>query len=220
MKYSIQILTTALIIAFLSACSTPPPQLDVAEVWPQAYSPDKKYVIFMHGNNVYKTSDAGTAEREKNRMIAEQIAALGYSVILDQRDYGVKVYDHSLMVAKRIKQMIADGVPASHITVMGFSSGSNGAFYIAATLLNPELGYVYLAGCHQRISGFPRGEMLALYERRDGQEFGSCESQVAKVSSGVKYEEKMYDTGTGHKFFTAYDELWGADLKAWLQAER
>lgn len=209
----------SLSLLLLFACSSAP-VLDVRSEWPEAYAADKEYVVFLHGSNVYRTGTLGQQAQEQNRVIAEQIAALGSVVILDQRTYGVKVYDHSRLVSKRISLMLEAGVPAKNITVVGYSSGANGAYYVAATLLNPDMGYVYLTGCHKRITGFPRGEILALYDERDGQEFGSCAKQTERVKSGLVLTEKSYNSGQGHRYFSIWDEAWGQDMLSWLSTER
>ena len=111
------------------------------------------------------------------------------------------------------------GVPAEHITVMGFSKGGAIAIRTSSRLGNERINFVLLAICGDWVFEWPgvdlSGRVLSIYETSD--EFGrSCRS-LADASTGISsFEEITLSTGKQHGAFYTADPLWLNPVIDWI----
>ena len=119
--------------------------------------------------------------------------------------------------------LIKRGVPASHISVVGYSKGSLISQAVAEQVNNAKVNYVWLAGCSDTYPLNQRnlkGRVLSIIDKNDF-EFHSCNQKTyIKKQQGLKFKEITLDSGLGHNLFRVprekFTKLWQEPLKAWL----
>jgi len=103
-----------------------------------------------------------------------------------------------------VRRLLAAGVPAERIAVVGFSKGGAIAMVASALLKDPRVAFVFLAPCGDWVVGRDdvdvRGRILSIYEASD--ELGtSCEPLFAQASAPGEHREIRIGTGAGHGAF-------------------
>ncbi len=221
--------TRLLLLALaISGCATPtadPRRTIVADV-PAAIDPSARYLFHMHGSIV---EDFGPAARGRYGQYlyyptVEALADRGFVVIsevrgaTDPRGYAAKV-------AGQVARLRAAGVPADRITVTGMSKGGSIAVLASAAIADPDIRFVILAGC-VRGGGFeggfaafgsrPRGRVLSLVDRADDVA-ASCAAHFT-AAPGLRFEETVFDVGSGHALFYRPDRVWVDRVVDWATA--
>jgi dienelactone hydrolase len=122
-------------------------------------------------------------------------------------------------VADQVRQLLAAGVPAERISVVGFSKGGAIATVASALLKDPRVTFVFLGACGDWVKGRDdldvRGRILSIYEASD--ELGtSCEPLFAQASEPGEHREIRIDTGAAHGAFFRPRSEWLAPLFRWV----
>ncbi|HEV2853785.1 MAG TPA: alpha/beta hydrolase [Thermoanaerobaculia bacterium] len=193
---------------------------------PERLDPGKRYVIYLHGRIVEEKGTRPTHERwgiYEYQKILDTLAAPGFTVISEQRRLGTDMDRFAEHVAQQVKKLMAGGVPADHVTVIGFSKGGGIAIRTSALLKNDKVNFVFLAACGDGdFSGTDidiRGRILSVHEASD--EMGrSCVQLFAKSKSTGKHAEVKIATGEGHGAFFRPRREWTAPVLAWVRGER
>ena len=188
---------------------------------PDAPDSSGKYIFYLHGS-----VEESNGETEKYEMAIEAIAESSATVIAEVRgDTDPNTYAEKIKT--QVNQLISKGVPATNITISGFSKGSIIALASSGVINNPKISYVLLAGC----SGYLNdkygidptkavGRILSIYDTGD-EKFGSCDG-IIDSSNKVEYEETELDSGKGHKVFRIpkdkFIEQWRDPLVDWADA--
>lgn len=179
-------------------------------------------MIYLHGRIVEEKGRRPTDERfgiYEYQQILDTLAASGAEVISEQRPGGTDFRAFGAHVADQVRRLLAAGVPAERIAVVGFSKGGASAMVASALLADPRITFVLLAPCGDWVKGRDdvnvRGRILSIYEASD--ELGtSCEPLFAQASDPGEHREIRIDTGAGHGAFFRPRAEWLDPLLEWI----
>lgn len=197
---------------------------------PEKPDPYAKYLFYMHGKDV----DSGwSREVQMYRKLVQVLADRGFVVISEARPEGLirKIPEDQQKYAKKIAdevaKLLAAGVPASNITVSGYSRG--GAMtVIASGLINrSDVNFVLIAGCLNETGAygayFPmaiagasilKGRILSVRDAADP-DFGSCAAYFEKAPSLQGQKEIVLQPGKGHLAFQHATDDWVQAVVDW-----
>jgi hypothetical protein len=188
---------------------------------PAQPEPHATYVFYLHGRIVEQQGENAVSPdfgRYEYRSILEALAASGGTVISELRPNGTAVGPYARKVAKQIRGLLAAGVPATSITVIGASKGGAIALRISQSLPTAGIGYVLLGSCNE---GSPvsklHGDVLSIYEHSDpiGR---SCGPSFAKSPELGKHRELEIESGLRHGFLYRPIAQWLDPALRWIQA--
>lgn len=190
---------------------------------PAQVRPDARYVIYLHARIVEEKGSRPTDERfgvYEYPQILDTLAASGAEVIAEQRPQGTDFRVFGAHVADQVRRLLAAGVPAERIAVVGFSKGGAIAMIASALLRDSRIPFVLLGPCGDWVQGRDdvdvRGRILSIYEASD--ELGtSCEPLFAQASEPGEHREIRIDTGAGHGAFFRPRPEWLDPLFQWIQ---
>jgi hypothetical protein len=190
---------------------------------PAQVRPGARYVIYLHGRIVEEKGRRPVDERfgtYEYQQILDSLAASGAEVISEQRPGGTDFRAFGSRVADQVRRLLAAGVPAERIAVVGFSKGGAIAMIASALLGEPRITFVFLGSCGEWVRGRDdvdvRGRILSIYEASD--ELGtSCEPLFTQASEPGEHREIRIDTGAGHGAFFRPRPEWLAPLFQWVQ---
>ena len=181
-----------------------------------------RYVIYLHGRIIEEKGPRPTDERfgtYEYRQILDTLAASGADVIAEQRPHGTDFRAFGAHVADQVRRLLAAGVPADRIAVVGFSKGGAIAIIASALLKDPGVTFVFLGSCGDWVKGRDdvdvRGRILSVYEASD--ELGtSCEPLFAQASDPGEPRELRIATGAGHGAFFRPRSEWLGPVLQWV----
>lgn len=190
---------------------------------PAEVRPGARYVIYLHGRIIEEQGLRAVDERfgsYEYQQILDTLAASGAEVIAEQRPRGTDFRAFGAHVADQVRRLLAAGVPAERIAVVGFSKGGAIAMVASALLADPQITFVLLAPCGDWVQGRDdvdvRGRILSIYEASD--ELGtSCEPLFAQASEPGEHQEVRIDTGAGHGAFFRPRPEWLDPLFQWIE---
>lgn len=185
--------------------------------------PGARYVIYLHARNVEEQGRRPTDERfgtYEYQQILDTLAASGAEVISEQRPRGTDFRQFGAHVADQVRRLLAAGVPAERIAVVGFSKGGAIAIVASALIRDPRITFVLLGACGDWVKGRDdvdvRGRILSIYEASD--ELGtSCEPLFAQASDPGEHREIRIATGAGHGAFYRPRPEWLDPLFQWIE---
>jgi dienelactone hydrolase len=185
--------------------------------------PGARYLIYLHGRIIEEKGPRPTDERfgtYEYRQILDTLAASGADVIAEQRPGGTDFRAFGSHVADQLRRLLAAGVPAERISVVGFSKGGAIAMVASALLKDPSVTFVFLGSCGDWVKGRDdvdvRGRILSIHEASD--ELGtSCEPLFAQASGPGEHREIRIDTGAAHGAFFRPRSEWLAPLLEWVR---
>jgi acetyl esterase/lipase len=185
--------------------------------------PGARYLIYLHARNVEEQGARPVDERfgtYEYHQILDTLAASGADVIAEQRPKGTDFRAFGAHVADQVRQLLAAGVPAERIAVVGFSKGGAIAIIASALLKNERIPFVFLGACGDWVKGRDdvdvRGRILSIYEASD--ELGtSCEPLFAQAIAPGEHREIRISTGAGHGAFYRPRSEWLAPVLAWVE---
>jgi len=123
-------------------------------------------------------------------------------------------------LANNVKTLLASGVDANHITIIGFSRGAFITSLTSHYLASSPVNTVLLAGCGRIVSSKYadikiNGDFLSVYEKTDGA--STCKKLEKRSSKLNSFVEVMIDTGKEHgAFYTPLPE-WIIPVKRWIK---
>ncbi len=178
-----------------------------------------KYLFFLHN---YYVEVKGPDQACDYHGIVKAFADQGYLVVSEVREKNASSSKYAAKIAGQIKTLLAAGVPAKNITVLGHSKGGFITLVVSSILKNPKLNYVIMAGCG--IKGAccgaapspPAGRMLSIYDQSD-KVAGSCKAEFAGGGKNVRGSEIVLKTGGGHRMFFKVKPSWFDPVMAWLK---
>jgi pimeloyl-ACP methyl ester carboxylesterase len=172
-----------------------------------------RHLIYLHGRIVQEQQNArpqhprfGTYELEK---ILAAFRSRGFVVSGEIRPKSASVSDSAERVVKEVRRLLASGVPADHVTVVGASMGASIALLASVRRQNPGVRFAVLGTClTENVRGLlgsegkgPSGHILAIREESDDL-VGLCpawKSDPASRSPLVAREIVLH-TGLSHGF--------------------
>ncbi len=221
------VLSVLVTMVAAAACTSMPvgPHREIFDDVPAKIDPGARYLFHMHGWVVEKL---GPAEAVSTgywwRATLEALADRGFVVISEARSDKTEVRAYALSVARQVARLRAAGVPSDHITVTGMSKGGVITVLTTATVADPDVRFVVLAGCpvswqnyipplFQALGRAPQGRVLSMYDRYDS-DVWSC-SRYFRDSPGLTFKETILDANLGHALFYKPARLWVDLVVAW-----
>jgi pimeloyl-ACP methyl ester carboxylesterase len=203
--------------ALLPACSGP-----AADAAPE------RILVYLHGRIIQES------QRERPRhpefgvyeypAILEAFRARGFDVWAGIRPVSAGFDQEAGRVAAQVRALIASGVPAERITVVGASMGGGIALLASARLDESEVRFAVLGVCLAesvpRIAlsegRGPVGRVLAIREASD-ELTADCPAWSAEVA-GLVARELVLDTGLRHGFLYRPLPVWVEPVARWADA--
>jgi dienelactone hydrolase len=191
---------------------------------PAEADPEGYYLFYLHGRIIEEQGPRPEHPRYgiyEYQAILEALVQQGMVVISEVRASGADPWSYAEQVIRQVEELIAAGVPAEQITVVGFSKGGAIAILTSAMLDNDQVNYVFLAACgswlEARSELTPHGRILSLYEQTD-QLAGSCQPFFERRNESLIHHELELQIGGGHGAFYRPDARWLEPLAEWLTA--
>jgi len=167
---------------------------------------DKTHVFYLHGRIIEEQGrrpthpEFGVYEYDE---ILRRLGGEGRVVVSEARPRNTDPDAYADKVAKQIEDLLAKGVPARRITVIGASKGAVITMLVSTKVRSPEVGYVILANCNDWVrENHPidlHGEVLSIYEASDDVG-GTCEPIFQQSKQLGKHREIRLETGLRHGF--------------------
>lgn len=140
------------------------------------------------------------------------------------RSKSATLSDSADHVVAQVRTLLASGVPAESVTVVGASMGAAIALVASARLANPEVRFAVLGAClSESVRGLlaeegkrPNGRVLSIREASDDLE-GPCPAWRDESGSGAALvvREIVLETGLGHGFLYRPLPEWVDPVLAW-----
>lgn len=195
---------------------------DVYEQFPDKIERSQKYVFYSHGLIVEGTNPTPVNARwgkYEFPMIKKALADADYNLIAYHRAKNTEPKAFAQKLENDVRLLIAQGVSASNISLIGFSRG--GAITIEASnlLANEKVNFVLLAACGRYVGNQPSlkmyGNVLSIYETSD--EVGSCQFLIDRSKQVAHFTEIAISTSKGHGAFYTPIPQWVDPVKKWLK---
>ncbi|HEX6648339.1 MAG TPA: hypothetical protein VF075_02325 [Pyrinomonadaceae bacterium] len=172
---------------------------------PQKIDRHARYLFYVSGLIVNEDNTRPTSPRfgvYEYDQILETFKARGFIVISEARKQSSQIEPYATKVAGQIKQLLAAGVPAKRITVVGASQGSWIAMLASTYLANRDVRFVFIAACAAD-DGLLNlvdlyGSVLFISEHTDLP--GSCERFRSDATGLRDYKAIEVNTGLKHGF--------------------
>src|SRR5262245_44925172 len=214
-----------LLAALLLAPATPPPTRGPAG--------PSRYLIYLHGRIVQEEQSLRPRHPEfgyyEMRTITETFRARGFVTRAALRPKSISISEAADRVVSEVRQLIASGVPADQVTVVGASMGGSIALLAAARLHNHGVRFAVLGVCLSGTVGemlsdegkAPVGRVLSIRDASDAIT-RDCPAWVGsdRAAKGLEAREIVIDTGLGHGFLYRPLPAWVDPLLDWIGAAR
>lgn len=189
---------------------------------PDTLYPNQHYVFYSHGL-IVEGEDPAPLHPEFGRYEFPAIKQAlfdigGFNLIALHREANLPFEQHTGVLKNWIYSLLDAGVPASNITLIGFSRGAQISAKVASDLREININTVLMAVC---IGGDAEdfanagigGHLLSIYESSDVP--GSC-SGLADRSKLLSFREVETSTGRSHGAFYQPLREWMEPLATWL----
>lgn len=198
---------------------------DIVSEPPEHAAANTDYVFYLHGQIVQEVGLRPTHPRYglyDYPLILEALAVDGITIISERRKPGTRPERYAKLVAKQVGELLASGVEAENITVVGFSAGGVIAIRASSLLVDTDISFVILAACWGWTSDEPKirlhGHILSVLEKSD--QTVSCIELANRTPQPLSFEEFSINTGKEHGAFYLPNEAWLDPVLAWIQRQR
>ncbi|ATC95353.1 alpha/beta hydrolase [Pseudoalteromonas tunicata] len=199
---------------------------EIFDSFPDKINSSDKYVFYSHGLIVEGTDPTPVHERWGQfnfPAIKEELADSSYHLIATHRPAKTHPFKYAEQLAKQVTKLLKKGVPASNISLVGFSRGGFIAAIASSNLKNMDINVVILAACTSGLAERAKiaiyGHLFSVYETSDS--VGSCDDVVARsVGTVSSYKEISTSTGKEHGAFFTPRKEWIVPVKAWLKRKK
>ena len=199
---------------------------------PAQIDPAARYMIYVHGarpESFPLSEPHPTRGLFEYQNILNTFVANGFEVISELRTEktNTRRFARSRVLAQ-VRALIAAGVPAQNITVVGFSKGGMIAMIVASQARQPKLNIVNMAGCGKGKSrqGYDNflandasklsGRMLSIYDQAD-KISGTCQD-VSDKAPQMPFQEEVLTVGGGQGTFYTPRKAWIDRVVSWAKA--
>lgn len=196
----------------------------VYTAFPDNVNPKQKYVFYTHGKVLEGNTDRPSNPNKPQwgvydfPAVKEKLSDDGYNLIAYHRAKDTQPDQYADKLKHDVNTLIAKGVPAKNITLVGFSRGGEITILAASKLQNKALNVAILAGCTHSIQDDAHnrlyGNVLSIYEASD--EVGSCQTIVNHSPGIAHFKEIKISTGQQHGAFFRPNPEWVVPLKQWI----
>ncbi len=186
-------------------------------------APSSHHLIYLHGRIVQEQQSArprnpqhGYYELDK---IVDGFRKRGFVVSGGIRPKSATVSGSADRLVQQVRRLVASGVPADHVTVVGASMGAGIALLASARLQDPNVRFALLGAC---LSGSvrdlvasegkgPGGRLLSIREASDES------TEPCPPSKNDRDREIVLHTGLGHGFLYQPLPEWVDPVVAWAE---
>ena len=184
----------------------------VVRSFPEQINPGARYLVYLH-NQFLETAAPGEEHPRfgpyEYEEILSALADRSLIVIAERREADADPAVWADRVVRQVRWLIAAGVPANAITVVGFSKGGAIAILASAGLAEDGVNFVVLGACGRwielRPDLVPHGRLLSIVEAGD-ELGGTCRPLFDRAPAGSVTREIELELGGGHgAFFTPRD---------------
>lgn len=183
----------------------------------------KRYLFYLHGLIV---EEAGVRPRSEEhgyyeyRLILEELARQGFVVISEARPKGTQIQPYAGNIASQVKKLLANGVPAGNISVVGASKGGVIGAYVSTMLREKGINYVFLAGLFEKCLVDENlrlcGKVLSIHDRSDSQSI--TPALYFQRSEGLgKFKAIVLGLDVGHGLIYRPYREWIEPLLEWVK---
>ena len=190
-----------------------------------------RHLIYLHGRIVQEHQSVrprhpqfGYYELEK---ILDTFRHRGFEVSGEIRPKAASVSESADRVVAEVLRLLASGVPADRVTVVGASMGAAIALVASARLQNSDVRFCVLGAClSESVRGLraeegkaPSGHVLSIREATDDST-GACKPWKTDPDSRslLVAREIVLDTGLGHGFLYRPLPEWVNPVVEWAGA--
>jgi len=182
-----------------------------------------KYLFYLHGQIVEELGIRpehpkwGIYEYEQ---ILDSLKHAKRVVISEARPKGTDVEEYAQKIRKQVATLLAAGVGANQINIVGASKGAIIAMRVSTLLKNKNLNFVTISACNEWVLNNYDfnlyGNILSIYEASDSRN-GSCEAEYFRRSEGInQFEEIKLKTGLGHGLLYKPLRAWIGPTIEWM----
>ncbi|MCW8092087.1 alpha/beta hydrolase [Alteromonas sp. ASW11-130] len=199
---------------------------EIFESFPKNIKSSDSYVFYSHGFIVEGTDPTPIHERWGKYnfpAVKKGLADPSYHLIATHRPAKTHPFQYAEQLSKQVNQLLKNGVPASNISLVGFSRGGFITAITSSNLKNMDINFVILAACTSSLAKREEiaiyGHLFSVYETSDS--VGSCDDVVARRRDTVSsYEEISISTGKEHGAFFLPRNEWIVPVKSWLKRRK
>lgn len=233
MASTLPALASAIGLAFGLGCGSPDrshAELDridaaptgrILQAVPDPIDPGARYLFYLH-NRFLETAADGDLHPSFGvydfQAILQSFAERRFWVVAERRAPGADPAVWAARVSGQVQRLMAAGVPAERITVVGFSKGGAIAILASSEIADDRVNFVLIAACGDWIESVPdlepRGRLLSIREASDDLA-GSCGPLFARTRPGAETHEVEVHLGGGHGAFFGPRDEWIEPAVAW-----
>ncbi len=199
--------------------------MNILQQVPEVFDPSASYLFYLHGLIVEeagvrpKSAEHGYYEYQ---LILEELARYGFMVISEPRPQGTQVRPYAEIVVDQIKKLLAGGVPAGNITVVGASKGGVIAAYVSSILGRKDVNYVLLAGLFEKCLVDTdlklHGRVLSIHDAAD--KLSIVPGLFFQRSQGLgQFEKIVLELDLGHGVIYKPYREWLEPLCGWVKKQ-
>lgn len=211
-------------VLFLSLLlSLPAAAGEVLSEPPAEVGEGERYLFYMHGQIVENEGPRPTHPRwglYDYPAVIQALAVDGITVISELREKGTDHAEYAQKIHNQAQSLLQDGVPASHITVAGFSAGGMIATRVSDIAESENINFIIMASCSGWLEDEPdlslSGRVLSVYEKSDGPQ--SCQFLADRPPGPDSFYEIEINTGLEHGAFYLPREAWVSPLLDWVRS--
>lgn len=195
---------------------------ELYEQFPAEIHANEKYVFYVHGlivegdNQMPAHPQYGVYDFPSIKMKLFELG--GFNLIAHHRPKNTDVSEYVDLFVSWVDSLMESGVPASSITLIGFSRGSHLTALTADRFNDYDINTVLMAGCSNGDMAFDppislSGRLLSIYETTDT--LGPCQKLAAR-SQLTTFDEHYITTGLKHGAFYTPLEAWLRPIREWI----
>jgi len=199
---------------------------EIHETLPSTIDKNASYVFYSHGFIVEGDNPRPVHKRwgvYDFIAVKEALSDSSYHLIATHRPEKTDPFIYSEQLTSQVNKLIEHGVPASNISLVGFSRGGFITAITSSKLANKEVNFVILAACTSGLAKRSEiqihGHLLSIFETTDT--VGSCNDVVARKPELVRsYKELSITTNKEHGAFYRPIDEWLVPVKEWLKRNK
>ncbi|MEM7356433.1 MAG: alpha/beta hydrolase [Acidobacteriota bacterium] len=183
--------------------------------------PDRYHLVYLHGA-IVEGSDGRPVSPDygpyEYAAIVDRFLDSGFVTLSEIRPNNTDVERYATKVVSWIGQLLAAGVPAGRITIVGASKGGVIASLVSHQLQNEKIKYVILAGLFATVAAQHdlelHGEVLSIHDEAD--KFQVTPEAFFERSEGLANSKSLVTrTGLGHGLLYQAHPEWFDATVAW-----
>jgi hypothetical protein len=190
--------------------------------FPQHIDSQAHYLFYSHGQIV----EGGNPKPRHPQWgiydfpaVKRKLAAADIELIAYHRPEKTNLYTYAKTLAAQVDELLAAGVSANRITLLGFSKGGQISAMADWYVKNSDINLIIMAGCGEWIKKADAvqlyGHFLSIYEASDA--VGSCQSLADRSPELASFEELEINTGKEHGAFYKPREEWLQPVFDWIE---